>query len=1623
LIDGFGKIVKVSAIGRADSDERTLANDESVLAFLAALNELKTAPKNADLVSARAEALGAEDVVFIERADGRQFIEMAQAQLVVDNNIGQQVSREASKEQSVKETRKIPDLDELWGEIQGLLEPDPLPTAAPPLPIEVAPSEGDEKQNKTTDYKEKSLLEEGWFLPNWIWAPGLLFLTAGGSAGSPVVPPVVEPVIQPIINSVAITSAVGVENGYLNAGDIVTLTVSLDHSVEVNTSGGTPYIALTIGNATKQAGYVSGTGSSSLLFSYTVEDGLEDTNGISIGINALALNGAQIVATNGGGAAILTHSAVADNASYKVDTSAPTILSSSASFGPSLNGSEDDSDASFTVLTSGVEDGQLITLTLAATTYTASVTNNTASIILPAIVLQALSAGTISYSLDVKDAAGQAANSFSGSFTYDAILPIVTSMSSDGPQGAAKITFTMSEAMDPLFSPLDTDFTVTVGGAANNVTGVSVYGQIIELALANGFSSGSLVNVVYTQPIAGSLDVAQDLAGNQLSGFAKGVLSDGYIRGAQIYLDADADGIADASEILAGTVTDSAGNFFVSRDANPNNYAIIAVGGVNTDTGVLNTIPLGAPAGSTAVNPISTLVQSVISNGDATDSAAASAIIAAALGLEPGTDLTAFDPISEIALGTNSGAIAAQKAAVQIVMIVALASADDNTDSASAKGGAILSNIASSMVAAASSQSVVDFSAADTITSAIGNVGVSEALQNTIALANTAVRELPEDASVLTGITKIQSEFLDTIAPNAPTRLIVDTPTNNTRPDVRISLDTSDQTGRSVVAGDTLFLLDGETLLQSKTIASEDLARGYVDMTLSVVGGDSYNLSAYLVDQAQNRSAMSDDTQLLLIDTTAPTTRLSTSVDGLSPGASAQMTIVFNERVTGFSLEDISVAAGQVSNLSDPTVLANRSFRYTFDYTAPTVEQASLQITIESGSYTDLAGNVGLVSNTIDLRVDSPPSVTISDDHLGVATGPVVYSFNFSEAVFGFSQDDITFSGGTGSDFTALSPALYTFTVTPTANSTAPILVSLADSVVVDASEQGNGSASAGSQSVDTAAPAAPIVNLVALDDEVSKDEKSAGVDISGTAETGTEVRIDFSGEARVVLADQVTGQWSYGFSANDFSLMGEGTETLTVTATDEAGNISDASVKNIVIDTKSPVFGIGQTFSALDLYSYYADADPFVVYQASVKALSRVTYSLVDNISPFSVNATTGSVFFAPNSEAAVIDNFITRPSYDLNETYSLTLRATDLYGNFKDHDFQFSVLPRVNALAMSQATTGDVSIVITDTLDGFEVDYLSPSITQAFQADLHFDVNGGDALTASWHASFGDNIYSVDLSSSGVASPQGEDDPLVSYIQTGVNGEDVVRVGALTWVAENAVQENETILSLDVSEADSVFPTWIALDQMILEGAVQTDDWIVELVYGSFMQDTVLGTAASEWFDIMGNVTITTGSGTDILSYNYFTPSEDVAVTDFASGQDIIDFSPAMNRLGYVSRTGADATASDSELRVHIAEAEISDTLLAQLAGIFEVDTASATLAALDIAVKTDGLADNATAAALFDNALVGFFDQGTQSLMVFADLNAAADTTKIATTSWSLASQIFDPEDVNVLSNIVL
>ncbi|MDY0137063.1 MAG: DUF4347 domain-containing protein, partial [Thiomicrospira sp.] len=157
-------------------------------------------------------------------------------------------------------------------------------------------------------------------------------LNAGGNAGNyafsldnivvaNVRPNVLES--PPTVSSVAITSATGIENDFLNEGDQVTATVTFSEAVNVT---GTPQLALNIGGTPVQANYASGTGTTALTFTYTILAGQNDANGIRIDANSLSLNSGTIKSASTTDAT-LTFSAVADNANYKVDTTPPAAPS------------------------------------------------------------------------------------------------------------------------------------------------------------------------------------------------------------------------------------------------------------------------------------------------------------------------------------------------------------------------------------------------------------------------------------------------------------------------------------------------------------------------------------------------------------------------------------------------------------------------------------------------------------------------------------------------------------------------------------------------------------------------------------------------------------------------------------------------------------------------------------------------------------------------------------------------------------------------------------------------------------------------------------------------------------------------------------------------------------------------------------------------------------------------------------------------------------------------------------------------------------------------------------------------------------------------------------------------
>ena len=121
-------------------------------------------------------------------------------------------------------------------------------------------------------------------------------------------------------NTPAVVSVTVPANATYVTGNNLDFTVNFNENITVVTTSGTPQIAITIGVTVRQAAYISGSGSSALLFRYTVQAADLDTDGIAV--DALADNGGTL-RDIGNNNATLTLNSVGNTASVLVGN--PTV--------------------------------------------------------------------------------------------------------------------------------------------------------------------------------------------------------------------------------------------------------------------------------------------------------------------------------------------------------------------------------------------------------------------------------------------------------------------------------------------------------------------------------------------------------------------------------------------------------------------------------------------------------------------------------------------------------------------------------------------------------------------------------------------------------------------------------------------------------------------------------------------------------------------------------------------------------------------------------------------------------------------------------------------------------------------------------------------------------------------------------------------------------------------------------------------------------------------------------------------------------------------------------------------------------------------------------------------------
>ena len=321
----------------------------------------------------------------------------------------------------------------------------------------------------------------------------------------------------------------------------------------------------------------------------------------------------------------------------------------------------------------------------------------------------------------------------------------------DAPTGEVKIsgkpiqgeTLTASSTLD---DP-DGNDTLTYQWRADGVNIASATGTTLKLGAAQK-DKVITVQASYVDG-HGTAEHVSSTATAAVVGTQSGLVQDGYLSHALVWVDSIANGTRDEGE--SWTLTDSTGQFTglvgtgtIRITANPANPP----GTIDISTGEAFTGNYSAPTGSTVVNPLTTLVVAAIAAGGDANS------VKTALGLDANLNLSTYDALAEAAkTGSSSADVAialkVQSAAIQIANIMDIAT------SVAEGGGASSSDIAK--VAADVASTLIGATPGTTINLADSGV-ISAALNSALVNVTTA-----PTADTVTALAATAAKVNDTI--------------------------------------------------------------------------------------------------------------------------------------------------------------------------------------------------------------------------------------------------------------------------------------------------------------------------------------------------------------------------------------------------------------------------------------------------------------------------------------------------------------------------------------------------------------------------------------------------------------------------------------------------------------------------------------------------------------------------------------------------------------------------------------------------------------------------------------------------------------------------------------------
>jgi hypothetical protein len=407
---------------------------------------------------------------------------------------------------------------------------------------------------------------------------------------------------------------------------------------------------------------------------------------------------------------------------------------------------------------------------------------------------------------------------------------------------------------------------------------------------------------------------------------------------------------------------------------------------------------------------------------------------------------------------------------------------------------------------------------------------------------------------------------VDTIAPAAPSVTGISSDTGTAGDGT-----TTDQTlvisGVAEANARITVFLDGNQIGTTTANGTGDWSYDYTGTSLAVGG---YAITATATDAAGNTSVSSTALNITIV--AGPAAPVVTGISG-DTGASNSDRITNDQTLT---ISGTAEANRTITVLLGGTIIgtttSDGSGNWTFDYTGTSLAGGTHVFTATS---TDGGGNESAPSSnfsvTIDISAPSAPVITaissdtgssnndgLTNDQTLTLTGTAEANSTVELFRGGVSIGSVTADGSGNWSFnytaTTLANGSYSFTAAATdiAGNTGP-------------------ASTAFNVTIDTAAPAAPVISGITNDTGSSNDGITSDqtLVITGTAEANSVVELLRNGVSIGTTTANSSGAWSFDYTGTSLA---EGTYAFTARATDLAGNTGSASAAfNVTVDVTAP--------------------------------------------------------------------------------------------------------------------------------------------------------------------------------------------------------------------------------------------------------------------------------------------------------------------------------------------------------------------------------------------------------------------------------------------------------------------